>query len=1482
MQQELRIRIKVDKQTGELSAIDGEFNKLTDSTKKADTATQSYIDKLKNIVSGVAGIYAIKKAFDVVTSSLSALLGTAGEFEKFESVLTTLEGSSNKAKLSFAWIKEFAAKTPYLLTGVTDAFVKLRSYGIDPIGGTLKTLGDTSAAMGKPLMQAVEAMADAVVGENERLKEFGIRASMNGEKIAYSWSDASGKAKYIVIDNNSQIIQSTLNAIFNSKYQDAMQNMMSTWNGLTSNMEDNWTSFKNTVALQSGLFDGAKAGIKEFNAQFSKIEQNQEIMNALGNTVFSVAEGIVGATIAVSYPIKGVAYIVKTVETAFSQLGDQSGYVFENMKVGAYSAQKAVNSLNPFGDIGTTIDLEQKITKAKTLMNGYKASYQQKDDDWYNFIKNTEDSSKALDAVKEAFTSAKTKMVAYQGATKQTTDEIVKQKVEVVGSLDGVYSTGSNKLQSEYKKALEAIKDDTAKLTKSEYEYGLYLIDEKVKDYRKAGVGEIDIATWVSASKAKLIEAETKKTKEESEKQAKEFEEQFKNRIDSYKTYYTSLDNVQELFYIEESEKLEKLAKAGILSNEQMLTVWAKDNEKFRDEQFKKNNEWLYDFFDNVNKALDEQLLGGMKGKFSSFGDWMKSTFNTIGDSMLAGLSRSLSGSVTGSLENSILNAMRSNYSLGLSTLGDGSTVSASEIAALMNAGGTFDSATNSITTAGGTAIKLSENGTGTVEKGGSDILSLASTVSSLKTAYSVLTGGISSSLMSGFNGVSDVLASQGYWSAANGVSNFGYGFANPLSNYSVGSGAFGSTMAGGMLSSGLLGYGMGSLGDMLFGADTKAGIGGAAGAAIGSIIPGVGTIVGGLIGSALGGLFGSKKITDTGYNFLSDATSNNIDVMGYSNWKKKSWFSSSKGSTPIDLEAADIKQIESVFDTYDYLLMQLGDSDKIWLDAGKYSKTTYQDALSKNFIKAFSDIDQGADDTIYKTWKDYADGLNETIIKAMSDSISTYVSSTRDFEKWSLERDGKTLESLQKQAQWAQSDFESLANMIGATGITVENYTQMYAEAIKTSFDADTITKWQSLGTALQTATNAADSYKNSVISSLNSQLTAWVNALGSIQGAIDALSPTFKSLEELKSSALNIDNYSTLLSQLESTRQAEINKLTTASQVRINQLNNEKTLFQSLSQYIDELNLKLRGTSTITSDYFFDELTKAKSVFENGGIVNTSSLTKSASTYLESALQNSTSQLEYFREIAKVKKGLDSLGDMVTGGTLESVEAAIKNEEQTLAEKLDALNQTALSILNGWKGTATSNISTIAGQINTVQAVDPSITAAYENILGRAPESAGGNYWQSLLNTGTLDATNITSSIATAAIQELYSTVLGRVSDSAGLEHWTNIVQSGTIDPNKLDELFKQAAQAEINGSHAGGLKRVPFNDYIAKLHEGERVQTSAEAKRDDVLLLLIEKIEDLTKIMVSKKADDIRLRQLFERLSPDGDALQTRDVA
>ena len=231
-------------------------------------------------IGGIAG-FAIKRG----------LLDTAAEFEKYSAILETVDGSQEKAKKSLAWVSDFATTTPYELGQVMDAFVRLRAYGMDPTNGLLRTLGDTGSAMGKDVMSAVEAIADAVTGENERLKEFGIKGSTKGNKTRYEYTDKDGKQQFKVVDkNNRKMIESTLTAIWNEKYAGAMDRQSKTWTGIWSNIKDQWTRFS-TMIMGNGLFDWMKGKLQGVLDRINEMAANGKLQEWAKN----IGEGLMAA-----------------------------------------------------------------------------------------------------------------------------------------------------------------------------------------------------------------------------------------------------------------------------------------------------------------------------------------------------------------------------------------------------------------------------------------------------------------------------------------------------------------------------------------------------------------------------------------------------------------------------------------------------------------------------------------------------------------------------------------------------------------------------------------------------------------------------------------------------------------------------------------------------------------------------------------------------------------------------------------------------------------------------------------------------------------------------------------------------------------------------------------------------------------------------------------------------------------------------------
>jgi len=225
----------------------------------------------------------------------ASLLGKAQVQDDFLAVLEVLENSEKKAAASLRWVDNFAAKTPYDLEQVTESFVKLRAYGLDPTNGLLKDLGDTAAGMSKPIMQAVEAIADAVVGENERLKEFGINANTSGSKVTYNYTDRQGKQhSKSVMKGDRKGIERALRSIWSEKYGGTMEKRAARFSGIVSNIGDHWSRFQRMI-MNSGPFDLLTKKLGNILNKVDAMAANGQLQawaDAVGGRIVQLIDGI--------------------------------------------------------------------------------------------------------------------------------------------------------------------------------------------------------------------------------------------------------------------------------------------------------------------------------------------------------------------------------------------------------------------------------------------------------------------------------------------------------------------------------------------------------------------------------------------------------------------------------------------------------------------------------------------------------------------------------------------------------------------------------------------------------------------------------------------------------------------------------------------------------------------------------------------------------------------------------------------------------------------------------------------------------------------------------------------------------------------------------------------------------------------------------------------------------------------------------------
>lgn len=293
----------------------------------------------------MASFYTVNAAIQGLSEGYKYIFKTAAEFERLQTVLNGLEGSASKGRASFEWIKDFAKETPFTLQETMDAFVRLKSQGLDT--NNLKTYGDTAAAMGKTVVQTVEAIMDAVQGENERLKEFGVKGKVIGDKMFYNWSDASGRAKYIIVNNNAKIIESTMTAIFNEKYAGQTDALAKTMNGLVAKIQDSFAIMSNEIMNSSGVFNATKDVLNGMANAMNSVSNNKEKMTELSKTFLDITIVIIELGKVFGDMAITATQVMKQLSDLFTLAGVSVGTfltTFKNLFEMAYTTLKKIFS----------------------------------------------------------------------------------------------------------------------------------------------------------------------------------------------------------------------------------------------------------------------------------------------------------------------------------------------------------------------------------------------------------------------------------------------------------------------------------------------------------------------------------------------------------------------------------------------------------------------------------------------------------------------------------------------------------------------------------------------------------------------------------------------------------------------------------------------------------------------------------------------------------------------------------------------------------------------------------------------------------------------------------------------------------------------------------------------------------------------------------------------------------------------------------
>lgn len=310
----------------------------------------------------------------VAALSTGKFLGVNKDIQKLEVSLRAVTGSTEQAGLAMKYIQDIATQIPETVDDTARAFIKMRALGLAPTREAMLSFADTSAAMGKGLMDMIEAVADASTGEFERLKEFGIKSSAQGSKVIFTFKGIKTE-----VENTSDAITDYLIKVGQSNFAGAATEQMDTLGGSISNLG---VAFDQLLVRmgESGINRWATNMIKGVTRFITEVTKNFDLIEISWNNVSaSLKLGWANLDRWVSKIVIGIAWLwdkmlynisqawttfVGTIQQSVNNISEfvGAGEVFSNVGF------EANNAIKPLADINQLL-LDQDNTYKKLAVS---------------------------------------------------------------------------------------------------------------------------------------------------------------------------------------------------------------------------------------------------------------------------------------------------------------------------------------------------------------------------------------------------------------------------------------------------------------------------------------------------------------------------------------------------------------------------------------------------------------------------------------------------------------------------------------------------------------------------------------------------------------------------------------------------------------------------------------------------------------------------------------------------------------------------------------------------------------------------------------------------------------------------------------------------------------------------------------------------------------------------------------------------------
>lgn len=293
MQKDLKIKISIDKKTGDLKVVSGELNQINKSAKQTDSSINMFGNSLMSLGAKVGGLYLVKEAFDAVLSTgfkfnksmedsiagLQALtVATSSNISAMGKHLSIAEKYNLAQKEAIQTANELAkinAETPHSLDQTNQIYkamyVSMKNAGAsnEQMINLTKEISIAAGAAGiqfNSLLAGVDGLATGTVLANSDLGRFLNSLGLTNKRLKDS--------KDIV-------------ALLNSKLKDfkavdtmtvAVSNLDNAWQQLTGTLTTaTFGDTKKDIVAVSGVLNTLNIELKDYLANIKNIDDVHQL-----------------------------------------------------------------------------------------------------------------------------------------------------------------------------------------------------------------------------------------------------------------------------------------------------------------------------------------------------------------------------------------------------------------------------------------------------------------------------------------------------------------------------------------------------------------------------------------------------------------------------------------------------------------------------------------------------------------------------------------------------------------------------------------------------------------------------------------------------------------------------------------------------------------------------------------------------------------------------------------------------------------------------------------------------------------------------------------------------------------------------------------------------------------------------------------------------------------------------------------------------